>query len=68
MISLMGHLLPKLRGGGPASEKMIEKFKPYEKWLTNMSLPKLDPIEADKIPELYLIILEAYDHLGISNY
>ena len=67
MISIMAHLLPKLDGGGSKTKALREKFVPYESWMESIQIPKTEDVEADKIPMLYSLILQAYDKLGLSN-
>jgi hypothetical protein len=68
MVSLMAHLLPKIEGGGEGAKDLLNEYKPFRAWMYNVSLPKIDPNEADKIPTLYYLIIKSYDRLGISNY
>jgi hypothetical protein len=67
MISIMAHLLPKLDGGGQKTKELRKKFEPYEAWIDSIQIPKNDDAEADKIPQLYLLILQAYDKLGLTS-
>ena len=67
MISVMAHLLPKLDGGGTKTKALREKFVPYESWLNSIQIPKTEDDQADLIPGLYSLILQAYDKLGLSN-
>ena len=68
MVSLMAHIIPKLEGGGENTQDILSEFQPFRKWMYNISLPKTDPVEADKIPMLHYLIIKAYDLLGLSNY
>lgn len=68
MVSLMSHLLPKLEGGGEEAEDILNEMEPYKKWMVNISLPKSDPSESNRIPELYYLIIRAYTLLGLTSY
>jgi len=68
MVSLMSHLLPKLEGGGEEAFKILEEFSPYKEWMTNISKPKTDHRESNRIPALYNLIIRAYNLLGLTTY
>lgn len=67
MITIMVHLLPKIIGAGEPMKDLVTEFKKYENWMKNPSLPKTSKVEADKIPELFFLIVQAYDRIGLSN-
>ena len=67
MITIMVHLLPKLQGAGEPMKDLVAEFQKYDAWMKNPSLPKTNKIEADKIPELFFLIVQAYDKIGLSN-
>lgn len=67
MITIMVHLLPKIIGAGESLKDVADSFKQYERWMKNPSLPKTNKVEANKIPELFFLIVQAYDRLGLSN-
>jgi len=68
MVSLMAHLLPKLEGGGEEAHAILEEFKPYKPWMTNVTSPKTSAKESDRIPSLYFLIIRAYNLLGLTHY
>jgi hypothetical protein len=65
MLTITANILPKLEGGGAKTEKMFTKIKVYEPWLTDVMLPKIH--QREKVNDLYRLILEAYDLLGLSS-
>jgi hypothetical protein len=65
MITIMSHLLPKLSGGGTKTERVYRELKTYEHWMDDVMIPKLS--ERGRVTELYKLILEAYDLLGLSS-
>lgn len=68
MVSILGHILPKLKSIGSKGEQILIEIKPYERWLNTITLPKTSEEEADRIPDLYFIIIKAYHLIGISNF
>jgi len=67
MLSIMTHLLPKIEGGGDKTTKMKEEFKHYKKWIQQVQTMKINKEEMDKVPELYNLIIRAYDILGLTS-
>ena len=66
-ISIMTHLLPKLEGGGSKTKSLVDEFEVFKPWMTDISLPKRDMNEADRVPDLFYLIVCAYNLLGLSN-
>lgn len=67
MVSILGHILPKLKSIGNRAEYILKEIQPYEEWIKNITIPKTDDNAADKIPDLYFLIIKAYHLIGISN-
>jgi len=67
MISILGHILPKLKSIGPKGNQLLTEIKPYERWIKNILRSKETEEERDRIPELYFLIIKAYHLIGISN-
>ena len=67
MLSIMNHLLPKIRGGGDKTAEISNEFKNYEHWIRQVQTMKVNIDEMNKIPELYGLIIRAYDVLGLTN-
>ena len=67
MLSVMNHLLPKIRGGGDKTAEISDEFKNYEYWIRQVQTMKVNIDEMNKIPELYSLIIRAYDVLGLTN-
>lgn len=68
MIVLSAHLYPKIQGGGKQTEMLLQEFKSFLPWITDIKIPKAYPEQRKKIPELFRLIIQAYDKLGLSNY
>ena len=68
MIVLMYHVLPKLEGGGNRFKALLDDFKEFEPWMTNILIPVHDTEEAKKIHVLFRLILRAFDQLNLSSY
>lgn len=67
MVTISTQLLIKLEGCGTKAEDLVKELKHYESWSDDLLRVKADPVEMDKIPELFRLILRAYDRLGVSN-
>ena len=67
MLSLMNHLLPKIEGGGDKTEELKNEFDKYKHWKKQVQTMKVDKEEMNKIPDLYSLIIRAYDVLGLTN-
>ena len=67
MVSIMFHLLPKLEGGGEKTAALYKEFEQFKPWMNKVIKPKTDKVEAEKIPDLYGLIIKAYHQLNISN-
>ena len=68
MVSVMSHLLPKLEGGGDEAQKILQEYEPFKRWMHNITLPKNDKGESNRIPELHFLNIRAYNLLGLSSY
>ena len=66
-VTIMSCLLPKLEGGGQEAYSLLQKFEPFRKWQYDITLPKREKNEANKIFILYDYILKAYDLLGLTK-
>lgn len=67
MVSILGHILPKLKSIGSKGEEILKEIKPFEKWMINIQQSKLTEEDRNRIPRLYFIIIRAYHLIGISN-
>ena len=67
-VSIITHLLPKLEGGGIKTKSLLADFESFKPWMNDISLPKRDETEAERVPELFYLIIRAYNLLGLSNY
>ena len=67
MLSIMTHLLPKIEGGGDKTQKMREEFEQYKTWIKQVQKMKINKEEMDKVPDLYNLIVRAYDKLGLTS-
>ena len=56
----------KLKGSGDKAKSLFEKFEPFKPWFYNIMIPKMDVEEQKKVHELYDLIRQAYDFLGLS--
>ncbi len=62
------HVYHKLLGSGDKAKELLKKFEPFLPWLDDITIPKTDVEEQKKVHELFRLILNAYDFLGLSNY
>lgn len=67
MLSVTTHLLPKIEGGGDKTKKLKEEFEEYKKWMKQVQTMKINKEEMNKIPDLYSLIIRAYDKLGLTS-
>lgn len=65
MVTILGLILPKLKGGGKKTEKLYAEMKVYEPWISDILIPRVD--ERDKVFDLHRLIGEAYETLGLST-
>jgi len=67
MLSITTHLLPKIEGGGSKTKELQEEFEKYKFWIKQVQAMKIDKEEMNKIPDLYSLIVRAYDILGLTS-
>jgi len=67
MLSIMIHLLPKIEGGGDQTREIKEEFDKYKTWIKQVQTMKINKEEMDKVPDLYNLIIRAYDKLGLTS-
>jgi len=67
MLSVTTHLLPKIEGGGDKTADLKKEFDKYTFWIKQVQAMKIDKEEMNKIPDLYGLIIRAYDKLGLTN-
>jgi hypothetical protein len=65
MIGLLTHILPKLEGGGDRTSDLYMEAKKYEPWIKDIWIAKIQ--QKDKIDDLYLLLIRAFDKLGLST-
>lgn len=67
MITISTQLYIKLEGCGTKAKDLIDELQPYTTWSDNLLEIKADPEQISKMPNLFRLILRAYDRLNISN-
>lgn len=67
LLSLMIHLSPKIDGGGDATKELKKEFDSYKHWMQQVQTMKVDKKEMNKIPDLYSLIVRAFDVLGLTS-
>ena len=67
MLSVLNHLLPKIEGGGTETKELKAEFDKYSHWMQQVQTMKIDRDEMNKIPELYGLIIRAFDVLGLTR-
>jgi len=67
MLSILNHLLPKIEGGGSETKELKAEFDKYSHWMQQVQTMKVDIEEMNKIPDLYSLIIRAYDILGLTR-
>lgn len=67
LLSIYTQLYPKIESGGEKTASLMEEFKTYEFWINKIQIMKVNKDEMDRIPDLYRLILKAYDALGLTG-
>jgi hypothetical protein len=66
LVHLAIHLYPKLIGSGDKAKDLLEKFNEFKPWFFDPTIPLNSPEEGNRIPELFLLIREAYERFNLT--
>lgn len=68
MVTIADQLMIKLDGCGIRGADLVAELKPFSYWSEDLLKVKSEQSEINKIPDLFRLILRAYDRLGLSNF
>lgn len=64
MVTILGLVLPKLKGGGKRTEVLYKEMKTFEPWISDILIPRVQ--QRERVFELHRLIGESYEALGLS--
>jgi hypothetical protein len=64
MVTILGLILPKVKGGGKRTEALYDQLVTFEPWISDIIIPRVQ--ERDRVFDLHKLIGEAYEILGLS--
>jgi hypothetical protein len=69
MIHLSMHIYPKVAGSPPSKiGDLKDRFVEFKPWFENPTIPIANSEEGNKIPQLFMLIREAFERLGLTPF
>lgn len=62
---ILSHLLPKMKGSGEKAKALYLKLEEFRPWLRDVTIPQIR--ESHRVTEVFDLILQSYDLLGLSH-